>query len=674
MAFAEGMKIKFRAVFVIFFLICFFAADSSAHAATLSLSPPIGTFSVGSTFNMSILLDTTGQSVNALSSLISFPPDMLQVVSPSLGQSVVGVWTNAPKFDNVNGTLSFEGGIPDGIVADNALVSTITFRVKSVGTAIVKFIDPSKVLANDGLGTNVLSQTTSAIYSLQLPPPEGPAVVSPTDPDQSQWYQSTTTTFSFASDSTVQGYSYTLSDDPTTVPDDISQGTKNSVTYTNLSGGVHFFCVKALRDGVWGGTTDYSVKIDSDPPALFKINISPSMRTSNTEPVIQFSTTDALSGIDHYEMKIIPLSAVSTDTLFAEVTSPYISPTLALGDYDVSVRAFDKAGNYREVTQRLYITAPGLSFFDDSGIIFGDVVVPWIWALIILLLVFGGSAFVGYRVRRWHSAMHAAHTDKKLPQNVASQLEELKKYRAKYGAKTLVIIFCLFSIFLAHSASAQTSSGDPLSPPTISTISKNISNAEIFYLGGTTDVADEDVVIYVQNIASGSMLTETATSDKDGNWFYRSDSFLAPGTYRLWVQGKIAEELSPPGPQTTMTISRTAIQFGSNRLSYKTVYIVCIFLLILGILFMIFYIVHHYRNGRKKRALFLKQTAEAEESIRRGFAVLRRDIEQELLIVRKASAATTLSAEDNEKESALLRDLAVVQEYVGKELWEVEHL
>ena len=63
---------------------------------------------------------------------------------------------------------------------------------------------------------------------------------------------------------------------------------------------------------------------------------------------------------------------------------------------------------------------------------------------------------------------------------------------------------------------------------------------------------------------------------------------------------------------------------------------------------------------------------EAEESIRRGFAVLKRDIEQELTLVRKTSTDTNLSAEERQKEKQLLKDLEEIRSRIGKEVWEIE--
>jgi hypothetical protein len=661
-----------RIFFLTFFTILFFPGIS--QAATLLLSPSSGTFSVGSTFNASILLDTKGQSVNAIEVELSFPPDMLQIVSPSVGQSVVGVWTATPKFNNTTGKLELQGGVPGGITASNALVSTVTFRVKSIGEGLVKFLDGSKVLLNDGLGTNVLTQTANAVYKFKLPPPAGPTVISSSNPDQATWYPNRTVSLEFISEvSGVEGFSYILSDEPTTIPDDISEGKKNSVSYGNLGDGIHYFHIKSLRGGAWGGATHFAFKVDATPPADFNIEIAPASRTSSHKPIIQFTTTDALSGIDHYELKIIPLSAteLSDDAsrFFIEALSPYAPSSLELGSYDVIVRSYDKSGNYAEVSERLHITTPFFAFINDVGITLGGKTLPWkwLWTLGIIILIL--LIFLAHRTKGWRHFVHTAQTEGKLPEDIASQLEELKKYREKYGAKLVVMLLLISSLFMSGSrVDAQTAQ---IAPPLITTISKNISNEEIFYVGGKTDFPNAQVVIYLQNLGTGETFSQFAESDNKGDWFYRHTTFLSPGNYLLWAQGKLGGELSPPGPQVQMTVNRTAVQFGGGRLSYEAIYLFIIILMSLAILGLAGYIIYHYYHGRKKHLQFQKDIREAEESIRRGFAVLKRDIEAELAVVRKANLSNELSSEERIKEAQLLSDLTAIQGRIGKEIWEI---
>lgn len=658
-------------LFVFFFL---FSLPGTSRAATFLLSPQSGNFSIGDTFSVSILLDTKGQSINALEVALSFPPDMLQIVSPSTGQSVIGVWTAPPKFNNVFGTMELQGGIPGGITSSNALVSTVTFRVKSVGEGIIKFLDKSKVLLNDGLGTNVLKETKNAVYNFKLPPPAGPIVVSDTNPDQSAWYPHKTVSFRFVNEAIgVEGYSYILSDEPTTIPDNISEGSKNSVSYTNMADGIHYFHVRSLRAGVWGGTTHFAFKVDSTPPADFEVNIAPSSRTSSTTPVIQFLTTDVFSGIDHYDLKIIPLSIGGGDEgasgLFIEAVSPYVPSTLDLGSYDVVVRAYDKSGNYREVTERLRITTPFFAFLSGGGVRIGSATIPWIWVWLILFVLLVFLINWAHKVMLWRHQIHSRVQNRELPEDVAKQLEELKQYRTKYGSKLAVMLLLISSmLFGVHSVKAQTSE---LAPPLITTISKNISNEEIFYVGGKTDFTNAEVVIYLQNLKTGETFSQSTQSDNKGDWFYRHTSFLSPGNYILWAQGKTGEEFSPPGSQTQMTVNRTAVQFGGGRLSYEAIYLFIIILLLIAILGLIAFIVYHYYHGRRKHLEFQKDIEDAEESIKRGFAVLKRDIEAELAVISKVKLSTALSAEEKEKENQLMSDLDSIQSRIGQEIWEI---
>jgi heme/copper-type cytochrome/quinol oxidase subunit 2 len=671
------MKVK---LFLIIFLCVVFITPGVVSAASLSISPSTGTFSVGSTFDVSILLNTNGKSANALAVSLKFPPDMLQVVSPSTGQSVVGVWTAAPKFDNLTGRVDLQGGIPGGITASDGLITTLTFRVKSVGEAIVKFLDGSKVLLNDGLGTNAMSHTGNAVYEFKLPAPEGPQLVSETNPDQGRWYSNKTVTFRFASDTQgIKGYSYILSDDPGTIPDDINEGLKNQVSYTNLSDGIHYFHIKSLRDGVWGGTTHFGVKIDSTPPADFDVNISPSTRTSSRQPIIQFLTTDALSGIDHYELKIIPLSDINNKdaTFFVETESPYTPTTLSLGTYDVIVRAYDKAQNYKEIVQRLVVTTPVFSFVSDQGIKLGNVNLSWMIVFIISIVLLAIALFIFFRVRIWHRKIRENHKEKKLPENIAKQLDELKKYRAKYGAKVVVaILIFISSILFSGKVFAQVNTGDSLttSPPVITTLSKNISNQEVFYVGGKTYLPNEEVIIYIQNLLSGELSSKTTNSDKNGEWFYKHDTFLSPGNYIVWVQGKIEGVLSLTSSQEQMIVAKTAVKLLGNKFSYEDIYLLLALFLFVCILGLVIFIIIFSHRGRKKQKEFKKYLVEAEESIKRGFAVLKRDIEAELALISRAKLSGVISEEEKVREIELLNDFELVQKQIKKEIWELEHV
>lgn len=645
------------------------------HAAKLLLSPSSGTFTVGSTFDVSIFLNTEGKSVNTVSAMLSFPADKLQLVSPTIGQSVISVWTAQPMFDNQTGLVKLTGGMPGGINVQSGLITSLTFRVKQIGNStLVKFSDESRVLANDGNGTDILSSVQNGAYNLILPPPAGPIVSSKTHSDQSKWYSNKNVILSW-NGSSIGSYSYILDQDPAGSPDDISEGSKTTLTYKDLSDGTYYFHIKSLRDGVWGGVTSFGINIDTEPPAEFLPELTPSNWTSSKNQIVNFQTSDVSSGVSYYEIKTVPLSpklpvSKSDNNLFIEATSPY-QLSLDIGKYDIILRSYDKAGNYREVISRLNVVTPIFGIIGNAGIKIGGLFIEWFWFWIILSILVLILWYIALRTKKWHHGFILPKDGKKLPSDVESQLETLKKYRKKYGNLVLLIIV-VGSLFFQGSANAQQVQQIQLSPPIISLVSRNISNEEIFYVGGKTDSSGITVVIYLQNAQTGETFSDNVSSDTKGNWFYRYPTFLASGDYLLWTQSKLDENLSPPSPQIQMTVQKTAIQFGASRLSYEIIYLILAAAFLLVIIGLIVFIIYHARQGRKKHKLFFKEIYEAEESIRRGFAVLRRDIEAELAVLRKANLSGLISEEAKQKESHLLEDLNAIQKYITKEVWDVE--
>ncbi len=674
------------AFFILYASIAFSVSAASNDGATLFVGPSTGTYTVGSTFSVSFYVNTADEFINVVDADILFPPDKLQVVSPSTGSSFINVWAIQPSYSNTEGTLSFRGAVPSpGINTDAGLISTVVFRVKSVGTAAVRFSGKSKVLLNDGLGTNVLQQSQSAVYTLALPPPSGPAVSSATHPNQSRWYTETEAQFSWSGDAAVSGYSYMLSDEPIDTPDNIVDSSKDGIRYKVVESGRRYFHIKALRDGIWGGTTHYAINVDTEPPAAFPVEVLPAARTAQQQPVIKFFTTDAGSGLDHYEVKIIPLSGSAgtqeeseneEHILYTEAQSPFIPSRLSFGRYDIYVRAHDEAGNYREVTQRLDVVPALFEVVSGEGLEFRNAIfIPWsvFWGFGLLVLITLGV--IARKLHWWHRAVSRLHAARALPDDLDAKLRELKEYQRKYGKVAAVLALCVvsLSLFVGQPAQAQTDRS-LFSPPVITTVSKDIFNDEIFYVGGRTSQSNVEVVLYVQKIEDGQTTSYRLLSDEGGEWFYRHGGFLQRGGYVIWAQAQRGEELSPPSPQVTMTVAAHALQVGSSRLSYEAIYVATIILLLLIVIILAGAIWHHYHHGSRKHAAYLQQKGKIEETISRGFALLQRDIEEEIALLRRSAKGAELDAVEQERERELLKDFEQVRRHIGEEVWELEKI
>ena len=428
---------KFLVIFS--FLLVFISGRPSvaqAAGASLYLSPGSGTFFVGGTFDVSIFVNTGGNNVNAVKVDLKFDPRKIQIASPTAGKSFIEVWIAQPTYSNIDGTASFQGGVPSpGINTSSGLVSTITFRAIAPGETIVSFLDSSKILLDDGKGTNVLSSLGRGVYTLSIPPPEGPKVFSSTHPDQNKWYKNNNPTFSWEKEEGVTDFSYSIDYDFHGAPDNISEGDRTSISYTNLEDGIWYFHLKAKKGDIWGGVTHYIVQIDTTPPADFSLIFEPTFKGQNItsrEPIVSFLTTDALSGVDHYEIKTINFTegGEKKETgFFVEVASPYKLPSLDLGEHEVIVRAFDVAQNWRDVSTKIevipfekafYITKKGMNIF--------GIFLSWQKLILILvLLVLFLLIIVFWRWRRHLRLAKRRKALKRIEEKIKRNGEEIKE-------------------------------------------------------------------------------------------------------------------------------------------------------------------------------------------------------------------------------------------------------
>jgi hypothetical protein len=147
------------------FLLCFLAAGN-AHAATLSLTPGSDTFSEGKTFTVRVVVNSSGQSINAVSGKLNFSTDTLTLTRLSKS-GIVTLWAQEPTYSNASGSVSFQGVILNGYAGSSGTILTLTFKAKAVGSASINFIPTnSSVLLNDGQGTDALSGTSGALYTI----------------------------------------------------------------------------------------------------------------------------------------------------------------------------------------------------------------------------------------------------------------------------------------------------------------------------------------------------------------------------------------------------------------------------------------------------------------------------------------------------------------------------
>jgi hypothetical protein len=139
----------------------FFSAP--VYSATLSLNPSTGSYVVGSSVALEVIVDTEGETINAVSGSLEYPTESLRPTSIRTSDSVINLWIQQPSISKISNTVFFEGLILNPGFSGKGKVATIYFEVIGPGISKVSF-SSGLTLANDGFGTNVLSRLLPAQF------------------------------------------------------------------------------------------------------------------------------------------------------------------------------------------------------------------------------------------------------------------------------------------------------------------------------------------------------------------------------------------------------------------------------------------------------------------------------------------------------------------------------
>jgi len=331
---------------------------ATSYAATLSLTPNTGVYTAGNTFTARVIVNTQGKPVNAAEGTITFNPQEITVLSVDRSGSIFNLWVTEPTFSNAAGTINFSGGMPSGYTGAAGTIFTITFRTTSAGTARVSMSNGS-VLANDGMGTNILTSMNGGTYTIQAasvsPTPEvieyvapantpgAPTIQSSTHSDASLWYTNKTAVLSWSLPAGVTEIRTLLDKSPNSIPTRVYENPISSITLEDLPEGVSYFHLQFRNADGWGRVSHYRLAVDTVKPSKFEITLADDSDTANPTQTLLLAAEDETSKVLRYLVKIDnaePYEFIDTDG-----TGRLTLPTLEPGYHSVIIEAFDEAGN-----------------------------------------------------------------------------------------------------------------------------------------------------------------------------------------------------------------------------------------------------------------------------------------------------------------------------------------
>lgn len=331
------------------------------YNSVLRLEPESGIWDHAFDQHVVVRLDSGGEQVNTMHIVINYDPTVAEIVSIDTHKSVCPPQLFLEKeIDNKKGEVIITCVIPNpGFSSTGGNFADLLIHPIRSGDFKLVFNKDTTVLANDGLGTDVLRQAVGGNYQLtasqedQNPngPPVPVVVFSSSHPNSERWYNNRTVQFDWLSQSSTTFF-YSFNQTPTDTPylDKERHTTQQDfVSLDALAEGINYFHVTPQRNGVFGPTTNYEVKIDTMPPADVSIRVSNNNPKKGEIVRFEFIGVDDISGIQ-------PNFYINIDGSIWLPSLPELSvPFYQAGEHFVSVRVFDNAGNFSESTAEVYV-------------------------------------------------------------------------------------------------------------------------------------------------------------------------------------------------------------------------------------------------------------------------------------------------------------------------------
>ena len=321
------------------------------YNSTLSFTPDSNTINLLTEQRVRIELNAGGEEINAIQAVIRYDPRRVRVDAILTADSVCenGLFLEK-KIDEVRGEVRISCVIlPPAFSKDRGSVADLLVVPLRSGMFTLSFDEDTQVLASDGLGTNVLRQSTSASFqvsalktlSMLTPSNSLIPVFSATHSNSERWYKRKKIEFFWPSFIDTR-YAYIFDRSPETIPG-VAGTIYSTTTHAEFNAdadGLFYFHLRS-EDGE-KETTHFAVRIDGTPPMPPIIKASETKIHPGKIVRVEFSGEDEGSGLQkNFYVNI------DDSVLLPTLPTLYI-PFTEVGTHSVSARVFDQAGNWSE--------------------------------------------------------------------------------------------------------------------------------------------------------------------------------------------------------------------------------------------------------------------------------------------------------------------------------------
>lgn len=319
------------------------------YNSVIKIKPTFDIIKKNSVNTAAVSVDSGGETINAIDAVIQYDPGSIKVKDIIMTRSICGeAFVIKKEIDNKLGKLEVSCVIPNpGAMGRDIILTDVVFEAIKESRVNFEFSPETRVLANDGLATDVLRETYNAHYDIiDFSKPNSLHIYSYSNPDSEQFYKNNIVELAWICNGDFcNDYIYSLSKNPTDMP--IFQGNtlkKNSVSLNLFEDGVWYFHLASVdNEGQIILSDHFKISFDNTGPNYLEIKKSSAVVRSGEVVRFEFKANDELSGIKH-NLFYVKLG----NGIFLPSRSELNVAFSDLGRNTMTVRAFDRAGNIKD--------------------------------------------------------------------------------------------------------------------------------------------------------------------------------------------------------------------------------------------------------------------------------------------------------------------------------------